>query len=412
MTTIHSAEIISVGTELLLGETVDTNSSFLANELANRGVDVYWSQRVGDNFPRLVAALQAATGRSDLVLLTGGLGPTADDLTREAVAAVMGEEPQVDEGLARDLRSWFAGRGRTMPEGNLKQAWLIGSAVSLPNPLGTAPGWLVTKAGKYIVALPGPPHEMKRMWGEEVVPRLPLPQSRLFRIILKTHGQGESAIAQLLAPFLHSSNPTVATYAKDDGVHVRVAAKAAGAASARQSAEGFARQVEERLGGLVWGRDDAELAGVVIDQLATRNMTLAIADEAGVLGLGEALAAAARGGSVLRGAVVAWSPNTAAALGLPPPSTRPALATEYGTQVAKAVQQALAASLGASLVWTNAGTGRSDAANDEMLFTVTQAGKASSVRIGGGGTRGVAGRVKLRNEALHHLRSSVMAGDV
>src|SRR5690625_2151093 len=149
MTTIHSAEIISVGTELLLGETVDTNSSFLANELANRGVDVYWSQRVGDNFPRLVAALQAATGRSDLVLLTGGLGPTADDLTRE------------------------------------------------------------------------------------------------------THGQGESAIAQLLAPFLHSSNPTVATYAKDDGVHVRVAAKAAGAASARQSAEGFARQVEERLGGLV-----------------------------------------------------------------------------------------------------------------------------------------------------------------
>src|SRR5690625_2257489 len=279
MDSISSAEIISVGTELLLGETLDTNSSFLAAELANLGVDVYWSQRVGDNLERLQAAAGAAISRAELVVITGGLGPTVDDLTREAIAASVGEEPEVGEALARDLRSWFARSGREMPEGNLKQAWSIPSATSLPNPLGTAPGWLVQHPGiegHYFLALPGPPQEMTRMWREEAIPRLPLPEARLHRTVLKTHGIGESAVAELLAPFLHSSNPTVATYAKDDGVHVRVAGKAANASSARHLTGEHARQVEERLKGFVWGRDGDELSQTVIDHLKSHGLTVAI----------------------------------------------------------------------------------------------------------------------------------------
>ena len=163
---IQTAEFISVGTELLLGEIVDTNSAWLASELAQNSVDVYWSQRVGDNFERIQQVIKQALSRSDAVILCGGLGPTDDDMTREAIAAVLGETPEVDAGLESDLRARFAKFSRHMPEKNLKQAWLIPSATALANPVGTAPGWFVKTSthGKerVIIALPGPPRELKR----------------------------------------------------------------------------------------------------------------------------------------------------------------------------------------------------------------------------------------------------------
>jgi nicotinamide-nucleotide amidase len=139
---IKTAELLSVGTELLLGEIVDTNSAYLAASLAEHGVDVYWSQRVGDNLGRIAQAIEQAVSRSDLLVIGGGLGPTDDDMTREAIAKVLGEEPKVDPELEKTLRERFAAFVRRMPDMNLKQCWLIPSAQALPNAIGTAPGWL------------------------------------------------------------------------------------------------------------------------------------------------------------------------------------------------------------------------------------------------------------------------------
>src|SRR5438034_429233 len=165
------AELLSIGTELLLGQIVDTNANYLAGRLALLGIDCLHMQTVGDNLGRAKQAFERALARSDLVVATGGLGPTEDDLTREAIASALGETPSVDPALEAELVAWFAGRGLVMPERNRKQAWLIPSARALPNPNGTAPGWDVKKDGKRIVAMPGVPREMTPMW-ESVEPSL------------------------------------------------------------------------------------------------------------------------------------------------------------------------------------------------------------------------------------------------
>ncbi|MSQ23392.1 MAG: competence/damage-inducible protein A [Chloroflexi bacterium] len=166
------AEIVSVGTELLLGMINDTNAQYLTQQLAELGIDVFWISQVGDNLSRVVEVLDRASQRSDAVIVTGGLGPTEDDLTRESLAALMSETMTVDAGLERELRDLFARRGRAMPERNLKQATLIPSARALPNPIGTAPGWLVERNGHLIAAMPGVPAEMKLMWESHVRPAL------------------------------------------------------------------------------------------------------------------------------------------------------------------------------------------------------------------------------------------------
>ena len=172
------AELISVGTELLLGQIVDTNAAYLASELPALGIDCYFVSQVGDNLDRLVDTLRRAAGRSDLVMLTGGLGPTEDDLTREAIAALLGETMVVQPELEAQLRQRFARLSRSMPESNIKQATLIPSATALANPIGTAPGWWVEASqpatgGRCIfAAMPGVPSEMRRMWEYEVKPRL------------------------------------------------------------------------------------------------------------------------------------------------------------------------------------------------------------------------------------------------
>ncbi len=281
---VERAELISVGTELLLGEIVDTNSAYLATDLARRGVDVLWSARVGDNLMRIRHLIEQGLERSDLVVLGGGLGPTEDDLTRDAVASAVGEVQSVDAGLERWLRDHFSASGRHMPERNLQQARVIPSAEVLANPIGTAPGWLVrtTRDGRerYVVTLPGPPRELKRMWEEQAVPRLPFPSAQIFTRTYKTHGLGESAVADMLGSLTSGANPSVATYAKRDGVHVRVAAKGGSPDAARRAASPALDAVEGVLGDHVWGRDDEDMAALVLRRLAERGLTLAVAEGA------------------------------------------------------------------------------------------------------------------------------------
>lgn len=280
MPAIRNAEIITVGTELLLGEIVDTNSARIAADLAAVGVDVYWSSRVGDNKARITHALRAALQRSDLIVLTGGLGPTDDDLTRDAVAEVLGEEQRVDPELEDWLRTRFANNGRTMPESNLRQANVIPSSEVLPNPVGTAPGWLVRLSldgvERFIVTLPGPPRELDRMWQNEALPRLPLPTSKLFVHTFKTIGVGESSVAETLGALTDQGNPSVATYAKVDGVHVRVAAKASDAEQAAALAKPTVAQVAALLGDAVWGNNGDDLPSLVLAGLRSRGKRLAV----------------------------------------------------------------------------------------------------------------------------------------
>src|SRR3989454_9516863 len=221
------AEILSCGTELLLGHITDTNATYLAQSLASLGIDLYFVSQVGDNQGRIVETLRRAWERSDLIIMTGGLGPTEDDLTRESISALLGETMRVDPTLEAELRGMFAARHSIMPERNVKQATLIPSAQAIPNPLGTAPGWWVEKDGHIIVAMPGVPREMYRMWEQEAIPRLsPYTGGLIFTRILRVSGLGESMVEERLDSLIHSNNPTIATYAKPDAVDVRITAKA------------------------------------------------------------------------------------------------------------------------------------------------------------------------------------------
>ena len=345
------AELLSVGTELLLGEIVDTNSAWLAQDLARRGVDVLWSQRVGDNRVRLKRAVEEAITRSDLLIMCGGLGPTDDDMSREAVAETLGETPEVDAGLEGELRARFASFGVEMPERNLKQAWLIPSAEALPNPLGTAPGWLVrTERGgqeKVIVALPGPPRELKRMWLEEAAGRLELPPAALFTRTFKTQGIGESAVAERLGDLTLAANPSVATYAKRDGVHVRVAAKADTLAEAQRMAEGALERVGEVLRDFVWGFDGDELPSVIRRLLGSRNAKVALMETATGGGLIRSLSVT-NAPSPVPGGVVAWDARMKAAFGVPEPllNAHPAVSPRVARAMAEAAARLFGADYG------------------------------------------------------------------
>ncbi len=258
------AEIISVGTELLLGEIVDTNATFLSTRLRDLGITVYRKSTVGDNLERLVETIKNALTRSDIAILGGGLGPTDDDMTREAIAKYVGEEPYIDSKLYEELKEKFALRKRPMPANNAKQAWLIPSAVTLPNPIGTAPGWFVkTKDGKIIITLPGPPQEMTRMWIEEVEDKLPVSNKCLFHKIIHTIGLGESFLTEKIAKYTNLAVPGVGTYARGVGVDIRVAAVSNNIEEAKQIVEPVVKDICDILTGYVFGFDDDTIVSVI-----------------------------------------------------------------------------------------------------------------------------------------------------
>lgn len=270
------AEILSCGTELLLGHITDTNATYLAQSLTSLGIDLFFVSQVGDNQGRIVETLRRAWERSDLIIMTGGLGPTEDDLARESISALLGETMQVDPVLEAELRGMFATRHSVMPERNVKQATLIPSARAIPNPLGTAPGWWVEKDGRIIVAMPGVPREMYRMWEQEVIPRLSSHTGGLiFTRILRVWGLGESAVEERLDELVHGSNPTVATYAKSDAIDVRITAKAETRELAEQQVAEMEGRVRQVLRHHVFGVDKDTLQSVVGQRLSTRKQWLA-----------------------------------------------------------------------------------------------------------------------------------------
>jgi nicotinamide-nucleotide amidase len=277
------AEIISVGTELLLGEIVDTNAAFLGRRLAELGVDIYHRQTVGDNQGRLVAAFKLALSRSDLVLVSGGLGPTMDDLTREALAEVLGARLVLDEGAVRHLEAYFTRLGRPMTDNNRRQAYRPEGADFIANRRGTAPGILARYQGRTIVCMPGVPRELETMFEEEVVPRLFGTSTGEKRVIksrtLLLTGLGESAAENAIADIIkEQTNPTIASYAGLGEVRLRLTAAAAGAEEALALIEPLEAKLRERLGDAIYGVDGDTLEGVVAEKLIKGGLVLAVAE--------------------------------------------------------------------------------------------------------------------------------------
>lgn len=283
---LQSAEILSIGSEITVGETRDTNAGDLARSLTGIGVAVGRIQAVPDHLETVRDAFASAGTRADLVMSTGGLGPTPDDLTREAIAAVVGEAPVVDPGLEAWLRELWSRRGMPFPEMNLKQAWLVPSAVALANPNGTAPGWWVERPdGGVIVALPGPPREMRPMWTDHVLPRLAARGAGvpMASITLRLAGIGELQLAdQLGEDLLRAADPIVATYARSDAVDVRISSlDRTGATDGSSAAERVAAMTERlraSLADYVWAEGETTWADAIGDALATRGQALAVVE--------------------------------------------------------------------------------------------------------------------------------------
>jgi len=271
------AEVICTGTELLCGEIVDTNSPYLAEQLRLLGIDLFQITLVGDDPERLHAVLQRSLERVDLVIAVGGLGPTEDDITREAIAQAIGEKMCVDPDLEEWIRGVFKRLGREMPAENIKQAMLIPSAHPIPNPRGTAPGWWVKKGGKTLLALPGPPRELQRMWEKEVLPefRSHLPGEVIFSRTIKTWGLSESRVDELVSPLFSSPNPTLGIYAKPDGIWVRIIARAAAKETAKEIIRSVEAEISSILKDYIWGFDTDSLEGIVMVLLEEKKLSLA-----------------------------------------------------------------------------------------------------------------------------------------
>ncbi|MGI6128712.1 MAG: competence/damage-inducible protein A [bacterium] len=276
------AEIISVGTELLLGQIANTNAQYLGEQLAALGIGLHHIITVGDNAGRLKLALEAACQRANIIILTGGLGPTQDDITKETVADFLHLKLILDQPSLEEIRCHFTKRGHHMTDNNIKQAFLPKGGEALSNPNGTAPGVWLEHDGKIIIILPGPPFELKPMFENHVVPRLANVLGGKHTVIrsriVKTYGIGESAAEEQIKDLVMSSNPTLASYAKATEIQFRLTAKA----TTEQEADDLLSSLEEklysRLGEYIFAYDEETMQEVVGNLLAKHNLKLAVAE--------------------------------------------------------------------------------------------------------------------------------------
>ena len=272
------AEIMGIGTELLMGELTDTNSSWIASRLPALGIELQWVSIIGDDLPRLTEAFKQGMERSDIIFTTGGLGPTQDDLTREAIAAAFGETPIIQQEVVEDLERYFAARGGAMPQHNIKQANLIPSARFVPNRNGTAPGWWAERDGKIIICMPGPPGENQSMWEEQVEPQLAglIEDEVTITRNIKTMGMSEGAVDEIVSEFFGVENPYLGIYSKADGIHLRVIARAKDTATAHAMIAPVEKAIHERLGEYVWGYDDDTPEQAAGKSLMEKSLSVAV----------------------------------------------------------------------------------------------------------------------------------------
>ncbi|HOV69128.1 MAG TPA: competence/damage-inducible protein A [Clostridia bacterium] len=275
-----NAEILAVGTELLLGQIANTNAQYLSERLSELGINVYFHTVVGDNPGRIKEALAIAESRSDIIITTGGLGPTPDDLTKETVAGYFGLKMVCDEQSRKDIDDFFARLNRPVTDNNYKQAYTPEGSIVLRNCAGTAPGCIVECRGKTVVILPGPPSEMRGMFEKEVYPYLSSKTgTKIKSRIIRVFGMGESVVAEKLDGLIaNQSNPTIATYVDSDGVYLRLTASAGSVEQVDELLASTEKQVIEIIGANVYGYDRDTLASVAARELISRGLRLGIAE--------------------------------------------------------------------------------------------------------------------------------------
>ncbi|BFK82671.1 competence/damage-inducible protein A [Clostridium baratii] len=273
-------EILSVGTEILLGDILNTNSRYLSRELANLGIDVYYHQVVGDNRERILNALKEAFSRSDIIITTGGLGPTKDDMTKELVAEFLGMDMYLHEESLKKIEDYFKKMGRIPVKSNEKQAYFPKEAIILENNNGTAPGAIFEKDGKAIIVLPGPPKEMEPMFNESVRKYLEsLTGYTIVSEVLRVFGIGESEAESKLQDLIdNGQNPTIAPYAKEGEVTFRITAKGKDEDEARRLIKPLKEEVYNRLGNLIYNTGDVSIQETVGEMLVNKNMTIGVSE--------------------------------------------------------------------------------------------------------------------------------------
>ncbi len=273
-------EIIAVGTELLLGNIVNTNAQYLSQKLADLGIDVYYHVVVGDNLKRLTETIKTSLERSDIVITSGGLGPTADDITKEGAAQAMGLKLLPDEESIERIKKMFSSTGRIMTENNIKQGYIPEGAVVLENNNGTAPGVLIEKEGKIVIMLPGPPKELYPMFESKVLPYLKSKTDSTIRSkVLRVIGVGESAVEHILKDIFDSqANPTIAPYAKDGEVHLRITAKT----GIPEEADSLIAEMEQKVRAIlddnIYGCNEETLEEAVLKLLQKKNLTISLSE--------------------------------------------------------------------------------------------------------------------------------------
>jgi len=405
-----TVEFIAVGTELLLGQIVNTNASWVGSRLADAGLDHFRQSVVGDNLDRVVAAIREAAARSDAVILSGGLGPTRDDLTREAMAAAAGVDLVRDEDYAVRLREYWERRGREMPESNLQQADQPAGSISLPNPKGTAPGLRLDMGDTVVFAVPGVPAELFPMIDEHVVPALQglaggddaVMVSRLIR----TWGESEAKVGEILDDLFESShNPTVAFLSSAGEIKVRLTARAATPEAAADLIGPVEAEVRARLGERVFGADDVTIEEVIYSLLRARGWSVGTAESATGGMIAARLTAVPGCSDTFRGSVVAYQEDIKIGI----LGVDPATIAEHGVvsePVALEMVEGAARVLGVDVavsVTGSAGPDPQDKPVGTMVFAVrTPFGAvARTLRLPGDRERV---RTYTATAALHHLR--------
>ncbi len=345
-----NAEIISIGTELLMGELTDTNASWIAGRLPALGIQLQWVSIVGDDLPKLTEAFRKGWERSDIIFTTGGLGPTQDDLTREAVAAALGEAPVVQEAELENLRQWFRNRGQDMPAHNVKQAHLIPSAEFITNRNGTAPGWWAERDGRHIVCMPGPPGENRAMWQDAIDSRLKdlIDTEVTITRNIKTLGLGEASVDEIISEFFGLENPYLGIYSKADGIHLRIIARANDEATARGMIAPVESAIHERLAPYIWGYDDETPELSVGAALVARGLTLATMESVSGGFLANTITEAPDSSRWYRGGSVAYTPDAMIAAGVDAGvlETHGVVSQPTANAMARAAQCATAADFG------------------------------------------------------------------
>ncbi len=349
-----TAEIISVGTELLMGQIVDTNAAYLAARLPRLGIGCYRRQTVGDNKERLTETIITALNRSDIVFTIGGLGPTADDITKETVAEVLGDKMKFDASVARKIESYFERMGVPMAEINLKQALVPERGTALDNPNGTAPGAVFVSDSKKVVVLPGPPREFCPMVENQVIPYL-LGYADCWGAIesrtLKITGKGESTVADEIKDLLESEEPTVAPYAKFGEVHLRISSASPTSRDAFAKIDDMEAKIRECLGDCVFGTDDDTLESVTVKALLDSGKTIATAESCTAGMVSAAIADVAGSSGTLLGGVVSYANEVKMnTLGVPKEvlDTVGAVSEECAKAMAEGVRKVTGADIGVS----------------------------------------------------------------